>query len=288
MGYEALSVANGLVMADGRRIPRLGMGTYELGERTTQAVEAAIACGYRLIDCARLYANEREVGAALASCGVPREELFITSKVWNDRQLDGTVRASLESSLRDLGLDYLDLFLIHWPVRGCYRRTWEVLLEAKRDGLVRSIGVSNFLPEHIDDIVADGGEVPVVNQMEHHPFCRDERTRAYCAEKGIVYEAWSPLGRGGLLSDGRIDAVARRVGATNAQAVLAWEMAGGVVPLPRSASLEHIEANAAATSVKLGQEDMRQLDALECGVHSSEGVDPLHFNETLAGVLSPR
>ena len=288
MDGNVLGIECGLALSDGYRIPRMGFGTYELGQRTTDAVLAAVESGFRLIDCARLYANEREVGAAIASCGVPREELFVTSKVWNDRQIDGTVRESIESSLADLGLDYLDLFLVHWPVRDCYRKTWEVLLEAKRDGLVRSVGVSNFLPDHLAAIIADGGETPVVDQMEHHPFCRDARTRAFCAAAGIVYEAWSPLGSGALLNDARIGEIARRHGASSAQVVLAWELREGIVPLPRSASRAHIESNAAAIGLRLTDDEARVLDAMDQQRHVNEGVDPLHFNEILNAVPSPR
>lgn len=282
-----LSIEAGRPLNDGFRIPRLGLGTYALAERTQPAVECALEAGYRLIDCARLYANEREVGRALAACGVPREELFVTSKVWNDRQLDGRVRASLEASLADLGLDYFDLFLIHWPVPDRFLDTWEVLLEAREEGLVRSVGVSNFLPEHLEALIDAAGVVPAVDQMEHHPFCRSERTRRFCAEHDIVYEAWSPLGSGALLSDERVAEAARECGASPAQAVLAWEIADGIVPLPRSASPAHLAANAAALGVALSADARRALDLLECGRHVHEGVDPLHFMETLAGSVSP-
>ena len=288
MTANPLDISHGLPLIDGRRIPRLGFGTYELGQRTTAAVADALACGYRLIDCARLYANEREVGAALAACDIPREELFVTSKVWNDRQLDGTVRESLEASLRDLGLDYLDLFLVHWPVRDCYRRTWEVLLEAKRDGLVRSVGVSNFLPELLAAIIDDTGEVPVVNQMEHHPYCRDAQTRAFCAEHGIVYEAWSPFGSGLCRDDESLRAIAEAHGATTAQVMLAWDLADNVVPIPRSSSREHIEANARTVDIELTPDELSAIDALERGQHVNEGVDPVHFNEVLNAIPSPR
>lgn len=192
-----ITIEQGIEMNDGYRISRIAFGTYGLeGTDATEAVERAIDAGYRHIDCARFYGNEKEVGAALAQTSVPRSELFVTSKVWNDRQLDGTVRESVEESLADLQLDYLDLLLIHWPVADRFVDTWKIFEQLRDEGLVRSIGVSNFQVDHLEKLRAAGGATPAVDQMERHPYLQDNETLAYCRDHGIVYEAWSPLGRG--------------------------------------------------------------------------------------------
>jgi len=278
--------AHGFELVDGRKIPRMGFGTFDLGDSTETAVARALETGYRLIDCARFYGNEPDVGRALAATDVPREELFITSKVWNDRQIDGTVRESLEESLRDLRQEYLDLFLIHWPVRDRFLDTWEVLEQAREEGLVRSIGVSNFLPEHLQQILDLGGNVPVVDQMEYNPYLQDRATRSFCAERGIRFEAWSPFGRGGCLADPAIVRVADAHAATPSQIILNWDFANDVIPLPRSTDPTHIAANLRRLEVSLTNDESQALDALNRNQCTNEGVDPLHFNEILNALSS--
>lgn len=285
------TIENGFELHDGTRIPRIGFGTFELarGDETKRAVLDALEAGYRHIDGARLYANERSVGEALRESGVPRDEVFITSKVWNDRQLEGpdAVRRSVEETLSALGVDRLDLLLIHWPVRDCYRRTWEQFQQFKQEGLTRSIGVSNFQRAHLEDLLSDGGEVPVVDQIEFHPYLQDADTLGCCSEHGIVVEAWSPLGRGMCVKDEGILRIADAHCADAGQVILAWEVGRGILPLPRSSKASRIRSNLAALDLKLSDKEMAAIDALGCGRYIIEGVDPVHFNESLAGLESP-
>lgn len=252
-----------------------------------QAVLGALEAGYRLIDCARLYANERSVGRALAESGIPRNQLFVTSKVWNDRQLSGQVRQSCEETLAALGLDQLDLLLIHWPVEGCYQKTWEVFQELQEEGLTKSIGVSNFRDHHMQTLIDMGGAVPVVDQMEFNPYLQDRKTLAFCQEHDIVYEAWSPLGRGGCLQDRAIARIAQAHGADAGQVVLAWESAKGIVTLPRSSKPARIVSNLQALGLELTAEEMQAIDALNCDKPVVEGVTPENFGPILNPIPSP-
>lgn len=283
-----LSIESGIVMSDGHKIPRMGFGTFQLeGEaQIHDAVNAALDAGYRLIDCARFYGNENHVGDALTSSDIPRDELFITSKVWNDRQIDGTVRESVEESLRDLQLDQLDLLLIHWPVEGHFVDTWKRFIQLQDEGLVRSIGVSNHTRRHLQALLDATGVAPVVDQLERHPYLRNEENVDYCKEHHIVFEAWSPLGRGECLQNSVIEAIAQAHGATTAQTILAWQLASDVVPLPRSKSAARIRSNARAASIDLTAEEIAQIDALDKGAHVTDGIDPESFNEHLNALSS--
>lgn len=282
-------IESGFALRDGRKIPRIGFGTFELaqGDETVQAVLGALEAGYRLIDCARLYANERSVGRALAESGISRDQLFVTSKVWNDRQLNGQVRQSCEETLTALGLEHLDLFLIHWPVEGCFQKTWEVLQELQEEGLTKSIGVSNFRDHHLQTLIDMGGAVPAVDQMEFNPYLQDNKTLAFCKEHGIVYEAWSPLGRGGCLQDRAIARIAQAHGADAGQVVLSWESAKGIVTLPRSSKPARIVSNLQALGLELTAEEMQALDALNCDKPVVEGVTPENFGPILNHIPSP-
>ncbi len=277
---------------DGKTIPRIGFGTYQLvpGDETKNAVLTALEVGYRLIDGARLYGNEHSVGEAIAQSGLARTDIFITSKVWNDRQLAGAdeVRRSVEETLEALKLDHLDLLLIHWPVRDKYRSTWEQFQLFKEEGLVTSIGVSNFQRVHLDDLLSDGDEVPVVDQMEFHPYLQDEDTFAACRERNIIMQAWSPLGAGKCTSDKKIVEIAKAHNVDAGQVILAWELSKGILPLPRSTKATHIKSNLESLDLKLTDEDIDVIDALNRMEYTMEGVDPMHFNETLAGITSPR
>lgn len=289
MGFAGASVENGLPLNDGRVIPRIGFGTYALeqGNEAYRAVREAIHAGYRLIDCARFYGNERSVGRAIADCGVARDELFITSKVWNDRQFNGQVRQSCEESLSALGIDRLDLLLIHWPVEGCYRKTWEVFQDLQAEGLVASIGVSNFRDYHLKDLTTDGDICPAVDQMQFNPFMQDRETLEFCRKKGIVYEAWSPLGRGTCLADPTIGRIAQAHGVDAAQVILAWEEARGIVPLPKTSSAARMEGNLHSLDVSLAPDELAAIDLLDQGKPVDEGIDPEHFATTLNALASP-
>lgn len=272
-----------LPLNDGNDIPTIGFGTFDLGGngQTTAAVTCALKAGYRSFDCARYYGNEREVGQALAQTDLLREDLFITTKVWNDRQLDGTVRQSIEESLYDLGLDVLDLLLVHWPVEGKFIDTWKVFEQAQSEHLVRSIGVSNFTAEHLDQLMAASNVPPAVNQVERSPYMQDDQTLDFCKKHGIVVEAWSPLGRGGCLDDPVITGIAADHEATAAQVVLAWHLQQGVVPLPRSKNPQRIAQNIQPLKKKLSKDEMRAISALNRNEPVVKGVDPLHFAPVL-------
>lgn len=284
------SIAGGVQLLDGKKIPRIGFGTFQIpADEAEGAVLAALEAGYRHIDCARLYGNERAVGRALASCGIPRDEVFVTSKVWNDRQMAGPdeVRRSVEETLDALGLDRLDLLLVHWPVRDRYRGTWEQFQGFKQEGLATSIGVSNFWREHLDDLLSDGSEVPVVDQIECSPYWQPADALAACTERGIVVEAWSPLGGGTCTSDAAIEAIADAHGIDAGQAIIAWLASKGIVMLPRSTKPTRIAGNLAGLDVELTREEIAAIDALECGKSLNPNVDPIHFNEVLNTIPSP-
>lgn len=285
------SVASGFEMNDGKRIPRIGFGTFmlEKGDATKRAVLDALEAGYRHIDCARLYANEASVGDALREAGIARNEVFVTSKVWNDRQIAGpsAVRQSVEETLAALKLDRLDLLLIHWPVRGKFRSTWEQFQAMREEGLVTSIGVSNFQREHLDELLSGGDAVPVVDQVEFHPYLRDTDALAACKERGIVVEAWSPLGRGACVNDEKILEIAAAHNADAGQVILAWEVANGILPLPRTSKVSRMKSNLASLGIELSAEELAAIDELNRMQYVIENVDPQHFNESLAGLESP-
>ncbi len=273
------------------KIPRIAYGTFELsGEEAETCVISAVEMGYRLIDCARFYGNEKQVGKALAEVqtSVPREQLFVQSKVWNDRQIDGTVRGSLEETLRDLQLDYLDIFIVHWPVEGHYLDTYEQILGFIDEGLVRFAGVSNFQVGHLQSLVDRGYPLPAIDQMEHHPRMQDNDTLGFCRENGIVYEAWSPLGRGGSLSsvDPVIAQISNDHGITPAQTILAWQEAEGIIPLPRSKNPEHMLANAASLAVELSSDEMAKMESLNRHEYLEPAVQPSNFGDVLNGLSS--
>lgn len=264
-----------LTMNDGNTIPRIGFGVFLVPEtETREAVSEALRAGYRHIDTAAVYGNEAAVGQALADSGLPRDEVFVTTKLWNDDQGRDSVRPALEASLERLGLDHVDLYLIHWPTpaRDLYVPTWEAFEELRQEGLTRSIGVSNFLPEHLRRIVDLGGTVPAVNQVELHPTLQQVGIQEADAGYGILTEAWSPLGRGADLEIPAIELIATRLGATPAQVVLAWHLARGRVVIPKSVTPSRIVENLAAEDLHLDDSDLEALDSLEAGVRI--GSDP--------------
>lgn len=252
---------------DGNAIPAIAYGTFDLAEEDGTAenmVHAAIEAGYRHIDAARFYGNERGVGAGIARAladGIRREDLFVSSKVWNDAQRKGEVRESFMRTLDDLGLDYLDQFLLHWPEKGVFRKSWEVLQSLKQEGLVRSIGVCNFNRAALDELLSGGDAVPVVDQMEHHPLDQQMDALAACAELGIVYEAWSPLGRGASVKEPRFAELARNAGVSVAELVLAWHARNHIIPLPRTTNPQHLEDNLSIFRIGIAPEALDAVDA---------------------------
>lgn len=252
-----------LELNDGHRIPRRGLGVWQASDdEVVGAVRHALETGYRHIDTAAAYKNEAGVGRALADGPVPRDEVFVTTKVWNDDIRGGRARAALEESLEKLATDRVELALLHWPTEGRVD-AWRALVEAREAGLARSIGVSNFLPEHLDEIVEATGVVPAVNQIEHHPWLTQSAIRAACERHGIALEAWSPLMQGRFGEAPAVGEVAARTGRTEAQVVLRWALQRGAIVIPKSVTPSRIEENARLFDFELDDDAMAALDALE-------------------------
>ena len=268
MSIPALRLNNGV------EIPQVGFGVFLIPETETKtAVATALHAGYRHIDTAKLYQNEAEVGEAIAESGIAREELFVTTKVWNSEQGYEPAIASFEASMQRLGLDVLDLLLIHWPVPELdrYVETWHAFEKLYADGRVRAIGVSNFHIPHLQRLFDEGSVVPAINQIELHPQLPQSELRAFHAEHGIVTEAWSPLARGGaVLSDPTVTAIADRVGKSPAQVVLRWSLQLGNVVLPRSVTPSRIAENLELFDFSLTDEDMAAL----AGLADDERIGP--------------
>jgi diketogulonate reductase-like aldo/keto reductase len=259
---------------NGLELPQVGLGVYlaARGEECRRAVREALALGYRHVDTAKDYGNEREVGEAIRSSGEPRAEVFVTTKLWNDDQGYDEALAAFDASMERLGLDYLDLYLLHWPVPGKRLDSWRALERLAREGRVRAIGVSNFMPRHLDELMARAEIVPAVNQIEVTPFLQQREVRAASGRHGIVVEAYSPLTRGKRIGHPVLAAVAREVGRTPAQVLLRWGIQHGMVVLPKSVQRERIAENAALFDFALPADAMARLDALEEGLVT--GWDP--------------
>ncbi|PRY40645.1 aldo/keto reductase [Umezawaea tangerina] len=270
-----------VTLNDGVTMPQLGFGVFQVpDDETKAAVSHALAAGYRSIDTAAAYRNEEAVGHAIAESDVPRDDLFVTTKLWNaDQGYDKTLRA-FDTSLAKLGLDRLDLYLVHWPTpaRGLQVETWKAFAKLLSDGRVRSVGVSNFQPEHLEQLVDATGVVPSVNQVELHPFFNQAALREFHTRHGITTEAWSPLGQGGeLLSDRTVAAVAAKHDRTPAQVVLRWHLQLGTVVIPKSVTPARIAENADVFDFALDDEDVAALSGLDTGKRL--GPDPDTFNQ---------
>jgi len=263
--------------APGLAVPVLGFGVWEVPDEVVDSAFAqALEIGYRHIDTARLYRNEPGVGRVLASTTVPRDDIFVTTKVWNDDH--GNVPAAFDASMARLGIDVLDLYLIHWPApaQDEYVRAWTALLELQQSGRVRSVGVCNFQVAHLERLRAETGMLPSVNQVELSPYLQQEELRAFHAENGIVTEAWSPLAaRAGLLEDPDLAAVAAKHGVSPAQVALRWQLQLGHVVLTRSVQPRRIEANADLFGFELDEEDLTTITGLDRGLRT--GPDPDAF-----------
>lgn len=273
-------------LSDGYEIPCVGFGTYlsENGQECYDAVRTAIKTGYRHIDTASFYRNEDSVGQAIRDCGLAREKLFVTTKLWNDDQgYDNTLRA-FEKSYTALGLDYFDLYLIHWPIpqgrehdyRELNEGTWRAFIELREQGLVHSIGVSNFLPEHIDYLVARTNVPPVVDQIEAHPGLPQRELAQYCKANGILVEAWRPLMKGDASKSPELIRIAEKHGVTPSQVALRWALQIGYIPLPKSVTPSRIKENADIFGFTLDDEDM----AIIAGIQEKRyGYHPLSFGK---------
>lgn len=251
---------------DGNSIPQLGYGVWQIEDNgAADAVGTALETGYRHIDTASIYGNEVGVGRGIAASSVPREDIFLTTKLWNSDQGFEKAIAALDASLERLGTDYVDLYLIHWamPQQGTYLESWRALIELKKQGKVRSIGVSNFPQAQLREIIADTSVTPAIHQIELHPYFSQEDMRAVHSEFGIATEAWSPLGQGGeILKDPVIVEIAGKHGISPAQAVLAWHLAKGIVAIPKSVTPARIAENFAAANVTLDAADIAAIDGL--------------------------
>ena len=273
-----MPVAN-LPLADSTTIPQLGLGVYLVPDDEAQAVvEKALELGYRHIDSAMIYRNEVGVGRALAATGVPRDDIFITTKLWNSDQGRDTAKPALEASLERLGLDRVDLYLIHWPnpTRDVYVETWEVLQGAAEEGLATSIGVSNFLPHHLGRVRKLGGRMPVVNQIEIHPGWQQRDVQEANAQIGALSEAWSPIGQGQSLKMPEIVAIAERIGATPAQVIIAWHLLQGRIVIPKSVNPQRMAENLASAELTLSAADRAAIDQLDGA--GRIGPNPDDFN----------
>ena len=265
-------------LANGVPMPYFGLGVFQVndGDEVIQAVANALSAGYIHIDTAALYGNERGVGRAVASSGIPRREIFVTSKVWNsDQGYDSTLRA-FEKSLNLLGFDYLDLYLVHWPVKGKYNETWKALEKLYAEGRVRAIGVSNFLRHHLEDLLSHCTTVPMVNQMEFHPRLVQQRLIDLCKTHKIQYEAWSPLMQGKIFDIMELRSIAKSYGKDVAQVVLRWSLQKGVVTIPKSVHRDRIISNAQVFDFELSVEDMVTITRLDR--NERVGADPDNFN----------
>jgi 2,5-diketo-D-gluconate reductase A len=268
-----------ITLNNGVAMPALGYGVFQVpDDETEQAVTAALAAGYRSIDTAAIYGNEAGVGRALASSGLPRDELFVTSKAWiADLGFDATL-AAYDASLAKLGLEYLDLYLIHWPAPEAelYLESWQALEQLLAAGKVRAIGVSNFLPEHLERIIALGGTVPAVNQVELHPALQQRDIQEFNASRGIVTEAWSPLAQGAVLGEPAIVDIAAAHGRTPAQIILRWHLQQGRIIIPKSVTPSRIAENLDVLGFALTRAELDAIDALERDGRT--GPHPATFN----------
>ncbi|NEN87285.1 aldo/keto reductase [Paenibacillus elgii] len=267
---------------NGKAMPWFGIGVFKVeeGPELVDAVKAAVAHGYRSIDTAAIYDNERSVGQAiheaLQETGLSREDLFVTSKVWNaDLGYEATL-AAYETCLEKLGLDYLDLYLIHWPVAGKYKDAWRALEALYKAGRVKAIGVSNFQIHHLEDLMKDAEIKPMVNQVELHPRLSQQALRDFCAQHGIQIEAWSPLMQGQLLDNPVLQEIGARHGKSVAQVVLRWDLQHGIVTIPKSTKAHRIVENASVFDFELTSEEMARIDALNQNLRV--GPDPDNFD----------
>ncbi|MEH6953763.1 aldo/keto reductase [Neobacillus drentensis] len=251
-------------LSNGVKMPWMGLGVFKVteGEEVIQSVKAAIKNGYISIDTAAIYGNEEGVGQAIKESGVPREELFITTKLWNSEQGYESTLAAFETSMNKLGLDYLDLYLIHWPGKDKYKETWKAFEKLYKDGRVRAIGVSNFLVHHLEDLLSSAEIKPMVNQVEFHPHLTQKELLAFCKNEGIQLEAWSPLKQGQLLSEPVLEDLAHKYNKSVAQVILRWDLQHGVVTIPKSIKEHRIIENANVFDFELSAEDMDKIDGL--------------------------
>ena len=263
---------------NGLKMPWLGFGVFRIndGQEVKQAVRYALEIGYRSIDTATVYRNERGVGKAILESGMPRENIFLTTKVWNDDQRGKRTLAAFEESLKRLETEYVDLYLVHWPVKGCYQETWHVMEKIYQSGRAKAIGVSNFQVHHLEDILRKCQIIPSVNQVEFHPLLVQPELLRFCQSHKIQVEAWSPLMEGQIVTELVVKKLAEKYHKTPAQIVLRWDLQHEVITIPKSTHSNRITENAQIFDFELSQSDMNLLDALDEG--KRVGPDPNSFN----------
>lgn len=269
-------------LSNGVKMPWLGIGVFKVeeGPELVNAVKFAIKNGYRSVDTAAIYGNEEGVGQAiregLAETGLSREELFVTSKVWNaDLGYEATI-AAYETSLAKLGLDYLDLYLIHWPVEGKFKDAWRALETLYKAGKIKAIGVSNFQIHHLEELMKDAEIKPMINQVEYHPRLTQKELQAFCQDNGIQLEAWSPLMQGQLLDNQVIQEIAQKYGKSVAQIIIRWDLQNGVITIPKSTKEHRIIENSSVFDFELSNEDMERINELNQNLRV--GPDPDNFD----------
>lgn len=272
-----------ITMNDGHQIPAVGLGTYQIrGGEGLDQILTAIQDGYRLLDTSTNYDSEGIVGEAIRRSGIPRSEFFVTTKLPGKYHHYEDALMMIQESLFRMGLDYFDLYLIHWPLpkRGLYVEAWKAMVTAQKLGLIRSIGVSNFEPEHLDEIIDETGVTPAINQIEIHPYWVQERMVEADKERGILTEAWSPLGRGSdALKEAVITELAEKYGKTSAQVILRWHAQRGIIPIPKSRNLQHQRENLAIFDFELTQTEIERINLLEKADGRIEGQDPNEYEE---------
>ncbi|WP_297761745.1 aldo/keto reductase [uncultured Muriicola sp.] len=271
-------IKGSFTLHNGVKMPYFGLGVYlsKDGSEVINAVKWAIQSGYRHIDTAAIYNNEEGVGEGIKASGIPREDIFLVSKVWNSEQGYDSTMEAFETSLQKLNTEYLDLYLIHWPVKGKYKETWKALEELYRQKRIRAIGVSNFLQHHLEDLLTEASIVPMVNQMEFHPYLVQQGLLDFCKSNKIQYEAWSPLMQGKIFEMDVFKEMAGKYKKTIAQIVLRWDLQKGVVTIPKSSKRQRIIDNAAIFDFSISKEDMAVLDKLDKGKRF--GPDPDNFD----------
>ena len=272
------SIKDSTTLNNGIKMPWLGFGVFKIsdGKEVEGAVGHALKAGYRSIDTAAVYGNEIGVGKAIKESGFPRQDIFLTTKVWNGDQREGRTLEAFEESLARLGTDYVDLYLVHWPVKDHYQDTWRVMEQIYQSGRARAVGVSNFMIHHLEDILHACEVVPTVNQVEFHPYLVQPDLLKFCQEHQIQVEAWSPLMKGQVVTESTIQALAEKYHKTPAQIVLRWDLQHGVVAIPKSSNPDRIVENTQIFDFELSEGDMETLDALDQGKRT--GPDPNNFS----------